>query len=307
MLTQFLPVALVALQVETSDCIVFEKQLFSKKYFNPSILELEDGYLLSTRKRDKKGRACDVALFHLDKSFTVDKSYGVLDLGFPKKGPITVQDPRLVKIRDSIYLVYSHYRLNTMLYSKLTFDNGMYRAEKPHYISSFYKKRKGRREKNWTPFEAEHGLHFIYSFHPFRVLDGQGACVSETQNTMRWDYGEVRGGTQAVLYNGEYLTFFHSSLNTSSQYSRDSIAHYFIGACIFSKEAPYRVRRYTKKPIVGKRFYTKTNWRTWRPLRVVFPCGIVIHGDYAYITYGKQDNETWIACIDLQKLSLEES
>jgi hypothetical protein len=51
-----------------------------------------------------------------------------------------------------------------------------------------------------------------------------------------WNYGELRGGTEAKLVGDEYLAFFHSQ---GTIHSRSSIT-YWMGAYTFTRKAPFR-------------------------------------------------------------------
>lgn len=51
-----------------------------------------------------------------------------------------------------------------------------------------------------------------------------------------WNYGELRGGTEAKLVGNQYLAFFHSQGTIHSRFSMT----YWMGAYTFSKEPPFR-------------------------------------------------------------------
>jgi hypothetical protein len=51
-----------------------------------------------------------------------------------------------------------------------------------------------------------------------------------------WNYGELRGGTEAKLVGDEYLAFFHSQGTVHSRFSMT----YWMGAYTFSREPPFR-------------------------------------------------------------------
>ncbi len=64
-----------------------------------------------------------------------------------------------------------------------------------------------RPEKNWTPFDYYGNLLLSYSIAPHRVLFphlGSGYCelFSEAPTSHRWKWGELRGGTPAILVDG---------------------------------------------------------------------------------------------------------
>jgi hypothetical protein len=51
-----------------------------------------------------------------------------------------------------------------------------------------------------------------------------------------WNYGELRGGTEAKIVGDEYLAFFHSQ---GTIHSRSSMT-YWMGAYTFTRKAPFR-------------------------------------------------------------------
>jgi predicted GH43/DUF377 family glycosyl hydrolase len=78
--------------------------------------------------------------------------------------------------------------------------------------------------------------------------------------------------------------------------------HYFMGAYTFSSTPPFEITSISPDPIIGKTFYTGPAYKTWKPLRVVFPGGFVCYKDSIWVVYGKQDFEVWVVQIDKEKL-----
>jgi hypothetical protein len=56
-----------------------------------------------------------------------------------------------------------------------------------------------------------------------------------------WNYGELRGGTEAKLVGGEYLAFFHSQ---GTIHSHSSMT-YWMGAYTFSRDPPFRCKKHS--------------------------------------------------------------
>eukprot|EP01035_Chromulina_nebulosa_P019151 gene19151-24992_t len=64
-----------------------------------------------------------------------------------------------------------------------------------------------------------------------------------------WEYGDIRGGTPAILVaNLGYLSFFHSTYI----YCNSSYKTYFMGAYVISSTYPFKVLKITTNPIVTK-------------------------------------------------------
>lgn len=120
-----------------------------------------------------------------------------------------------------------------------------------------------RHQKNWSPFDfcpsctfrnghalpfpapvANASLLFVYSIQPHVVVEPQATEVAgemtaevvfktATVNTSFWQWGEMRGGTPALLVGDRYLSFFHSS----GRLSHKHIITYVMGAYTFERWA----------------------------------------------------------------------
>ena len=67
-----------------------------------------------------------------------------------------------------------------------------------------------------------------------------------------------------------------------------------MGAYTFSSKPPFEITKMTPAPIVGKDFYKESDYFR----RIIYPAGYVVSGDTIYISYGKDDQEIWIATLD---------
>lgn len=180
--------------------------------------------------------------------------------------------------------------------------------EEAQSIEEYPGGKQSRWEKNWVPFIYEDKLLLAYSIVPHRILRpilGTKTCLPAFSSVglIQWAWGVLRGGTQAFLVDGEYLSFFHSSTNMASVHSEGKvIPHYFMGAYTFSASPPFEITRISKEPIVGKNFYDGPAYKTWKPLRVVFPGGFVFDDHFIWVVYGRQDHELWVAKLDKKGL-----
>lgn len=141
-----------------------------------------------------------------------------------------------------------------------------------------------------------------YSINPHRILMplfGTRSCIDycTSSSSIKWDYGELRGGTQAFLLGDRYLSFFHSSIQSDGE-----LLYYYIGAYTFSAEPPFKILEMSPHPIIGADFYDTPACKLVKPLRVVFPCGFVFDENYIWVACGKQDREIWIYKLDRQGL-----
>jgi predicted GH43/DUF377 family glycosyl hydrolase len=155
-----------------------------------------------------------------------------------------------------------------------------------------------------VPFDWHGQLLFAYGLNPHEIIMPDlnlGRChpLCDSTFTTRWHWGEWRGGTPALLVDGEYLAFFHSSIQTRSPASKGMVMHhYYMGAYSYAGDPPFAMRSATREPIVSEGFYTYSSYEK----RVIFPGGFAVVGSSIYVAYGKDDNELWIATLDKAEL-----
>ncbi len=288
--------------------------------FNPSIIRWQDKLLLSFRviPDPKHSFTSWIGLVWLDNNFEPLGTIQKLTMR-PENStiPPRLEDARLITINNKLYLIYTDnedpiiskggFRL---FVAELVVDGEQFIIKHKEKLSSFEGNNPNRREKNWVPFNYNSSLLLAYSLVPHRilqpVLENTGHCETlvSSESSINWEWGELRGGTPALLDGDYYLSFFHSSQRMTSIHSNDKDSmHYFIGAYLFSKDLPFNITHISKEPIIGKDFYHGAQYKPyWGPVNVVFPCGYIIDGDYIWIAYGRQDRELWVAKLDKKKL-----
>lgn len=302
------------------DFILGSKQIFIKEYptaFNPTIVRLNGELLLCFRTRHPKTESTDdIAMVWLDENFDLKSTPKILEVPvFPTGLPSKKQDPRLIVVGDKLYMVLNNTikgavspEVRRMFMTEVHTDGNEFYTDPLEPLFNFQGEREQRWEKNWVPFVYNDELLLAYSLTPHRILKpiaSPGICeeVSSSHSDIHWDWGVLRGGTQAYLDGGKYLGFFHSSINLPTVHSEGKIMpHYVMGAYLFSAEPPFEITHISPEPIVGKGFYTGPAYKTWKPLRVVFPGGFVFDDNYIWVVYGKQDFEVWVVKFDKQKL-----
>ncbi len=308
--------------------------------FNPSMIQWHHDRLLSFQSVQKKKddeniyyshpylmcfRAYDathtstnqIVLVLLDQNFEPISAPQEINITYNNsRFSLRQQDPRLINIDDHIYIVYSNIiekeevpEIRRMFIVELFFENGIFFTGEPSCLWSFEGENAQRWQKNWVPFEYQHQLLMAYSIAPHRILQPNlktGICetIAKTWGTINWNWGTLRGGTPALPLNDqEYLAIFHSSTEMPTvQSNGKKISHYFMGAYTFAAGPPFSIKRISQKPIVGQNFYNGPAHKTWKPLRVVFPCGLHFDDKHVWISYGRQDHEVWIAKLDKIKL-----
>ncbi len=274
--------------------------------YNASFIEYEEGFLMAFRY--------DTYILPIGYNLEAYHQYICLiklDRDFNPIGEITycrelgdrAYDPRLVRVGSEIYLTYSSARpedAHSSMGSVLRFTNvqplgGQFRVMPP---LTFQPPFQSLFEKNWVPFDYE-GLFLIgYTINPHAIMsvnleNGINTHLFTTSPQIRWDWGIIRGGTPAVLMDGEYLGFFHSSCH-------DPVTHrytYYVGAYTFQSRPPFSLTRISAKPFTHKDFYSTPEIPLSTSL-VLFPAGLVVKGNQIFVSYGENDGAIKVMEID---------
>lgn len=283
--------------------------------FNPSVIRWKGSLLLSFRARDPLTFATNLVGFvWLDDEFNVASDPMMLQV-LGSVGGNAMQDPRMIIVGNDLYIVYSNtvtlpngQENRRVFVADVNYDGMTFSINNPDVFLQFEANVKNKWEKNWVPFIYRESLFLSYSIQPHKIFFpvlGTNICktIAQSQGDIHWQWGDIFGGTPAQLINGEYLAFFHSSCVMSTVHSSDKpIPHYFIGAYTFQQKPPFALTQISPEPIVGPKFYSGPSYKTWKPLRVVYPCGYVYDDQYIWITYGRQDHEVWVVQLDKQGL-----
>ncbi|MEI6531600.1 MAG: hypothetical protein WCN87_02130, partial [Chlamydiota bacterium] len=309
------------LEEHSSSFVIETKKIDIPGYsyaFNASIIPFQEAYLLSFRTGSYQDAADSVFIQNVLPGSRPRKTDEIglvfLNKNMEAEGPVHIldihhhhglrafrqQDPRLVEVGGRVYIVYSNMierredPIRRVFVAELFYDGAQFTAGSPEYLAHFEGAGNRRVEKNWVPFDFEGKLLLSYSLVPhivFAPLWGSSACttVAKTAATISWNYGEPRGGTPAILDQGQYIAFFHSSkMMASKQSGCQKMLHYFMGAYTYLAEDPFSLTAISPSPILAKSFYSGTMYNTWKPLRVIFPCGLVADKNFFWVTYGRQ-------------------
>ena len=96
-------------------------------------------------------------------------------------------------------------------------------------------------QKNWSPFPYNDSILMIQRVNPFHVValgnlsDPNDELPSYTVSLapklpIKWQHGEMRGGTNALLIGDFYLSLFHSDSHVNGNWLKT----YWFGAYTFS-------------------------------------------------------------------------
>jgi len=304
---------MVDLDSLVTDYILEIKQINIPEYpdaFNPSIVRWHGELLLAFRIRDPETKSTNqIGFVWLDSDFQPTGSPRLLE--FRYKNPLLPakeQDPRLLVAEDTLYIVFNNIvgpvseELRRMFVGTVQHEDGCFFVDSLSCMLHFEGATK-KMEKNWSPFIWENQLLLAYSIHPHRIFRPLDSAMCESfpvaHSNVNWNWGELRGGTPALMWDGQYLAFFHSYKNIATVQSGGKImSHYFMGAYTFSKDPPFALKHISSQPIVGDKFYNGPMYKTWKPLRVIFPGGYIFDDQYIWVVYGRQDHELWVVKLD---------
>lgn len=301
------------LEVMAQDFVIEVKQLQIPGHpnaCNPSLIRWHNQFLLSFDAYIQRNDQPDgIGIVYLDDDFNVIGKPKILDL------PMNLwQDSRLITITDRLYLVFNGSiagGIRRMFVVQVELDGEKFILNTPEALLYFPGENADQWERNWIPFVSEDALFLTYSLAPHRVLRpilGTQTCeeISSTPLYCAWNWGTPKPGTAAHLDGDHYLALFHSTKVMTTKHSEEkSVQHYFMGAYTFENRPPFAITAISQTPIVGKGFYHGQEYAMIKPCRVVFPCGIVIDDQFAWVVFGRQDHEVWMA--KLEKRGLYES
>lgn len=309
------------LEAETSDLFVLEIKKIEipsfEEAFNPSIIRFRGKLLLSFRhlKNPKDSyNSSQLGLVWLDENFQVASKPQILPISnYPNRS----EDGRLIEVNGHLYMVYSDnedevitkrgFRVHIL---ELEENDGFFSIASKEKIINYEGESEFLREKNWTPFNYKDELYLSYSLNPHLVFkplftNNEASTVAKsTKEIPFWIWGELRGGTQTLELDNQYLTFFHTVKKMASSYSDNKeMLHYFMGAATFKKEPPFEMTSISPEPINGRGFFSgaiyKQYWGSWRG---IFPGGFIFDDTYIYIVYGRQNRELWVVKLDKKGL-----
>lgn len=315
----YLPAKLLDLEGNIQNFILETKKIEIPGHpdaFNPCIMRWQESLLMSFRIRDpENGSTNQFGLVWLDDNFNPSSPVQrIIPLNTFSTTPSKAQDPRMIHINDRIYVIYSDLidgiqdKIRRVFVAELQFDGLSFSLNNIECFLDFDGDIQNPQEKNWVPFDYNKNLFLAYSINPHRIFKarlGSNSCdlIANSSGKIRWDWGILRGGTPALKVDDKYLAFFHSCKDMVTTQSRGKrIVHYFMGAYTFATDPPFNIKQISPKPIIGKNFYNGPEHQTWKPLRVVFPCGFVFDNHYIWVSYGRQDHEMWVVKLDKKGL-----
>jgi len=328
---------------DTTCCLAFIQldslfdQMFQKKYKNLSLKRPLKKPLLSPKEKNKweNKAVLNPAAIYLDGKFhivyramsndntsvlgyatskdgiKIDKRYSKPIYtpweDFEKKkvpgGNSGCEDPRLTKIGDRIYLLYTAFngqdnpRVAMSSISVKDFLNKKWNWEKPQLISP---SKVGDKDACLFPEKIGGKYYFLH-----RIEDDIDLCIKDNLHFNGkfpketkwlsprkgwWDSEKVGAAAPPVKTEYGWILLYHGI-------SKDKT--YSVGAVLLDLKNPKKIIARTDTPIFKpEKDYEKEGLVG----NVVFPCGVVKKGKKLFVYYGGADKHTGVATIEIKKL-----
>ena len=267
-----------------------------KRAYNPSIIAYKDGYLMTFRYattipneyKESRTEASFIGICRLDLDFNIDANTVELLKLITHRDTysITAEDARIFSFQNRLFIIFNDkpkggLTKGCQMYLAELFDTGSeIVAKQPALV--LQSQNLSPLEKNWSPFVFQDNCFVIYSDNPrviFKMDVDSGSCqeISRSEQTIPWNYGQIRGGSQAIQINNQFLTFFHSSTLT-----KRNKRHYYMGAYTFEASYPFAISAISLEEIK-----LQENENDNEGKFVVFPGGILVNEKKRMLFGGK--------------------
>ena len=201
--------------------VLLSRQLICEGCKNPSVVPWNNQALLVFESRLQQ-RKLNYYWLNISEYPLKSNQYLGIDQYIPWKDSQCMSegaDARLVALTDEILYVVNENPVYHVALVILT------KQENQIQVSTSYQiwpdKNPTYPHKNWSPFIYNNSLFLLQTIHPLHIVtlelspkkdSYKAKTVSFTiSRSLRWKYGEVRGGSNPVSIGGnEYMGFFHS-------------------------------------------------------------------------------------------------
>ncbi len=186
--------------------------------------------------------------------------------------------------------------------------------------------KKAEHQKNWPVFQYKSNVFYIASILPFHVVSpitviskkheellekrgishSFGRSVSMSTSQYRtgtkydycWPWGRPRGGTPAIVIDGEYWGIFFSKVHLSSF----DLPAYVLGIYTFTSKPPFKLTSMSRQPIVVEKFLDIS--RDFQTDLKQFPVSLEVdkESDRLFISMGVNNREAWVVELILSAL-----
>jgi len=257
------------------------------RHYNPSICRF-DGRTLMAYRAEGYTAVSRVAVAEFDDEYRVTGNTFVDLPTYP--GDAHWEDPHLCVADGRLYVLALYIRLRMPPVCRPRLFRLDARAQVDEEIPVPFG-RMGGIEKNWTPFELQHGgVGIVYQQAPRVVLEVATSAGHTSPGVPIAPKGaSLSGRAGPVRWQGGYLEFVGGWVNIGAP----RVGRYWFGAQMVEGAPPYRVLAYTPKPLAWGSEASPTI-HSPRPGAghpcCVFPGGAVIEGDDAIVSLGVNDS-----------------
>lgn len=275
-------------------------------FFNGSICRTANGKIVFAFRADQQPwwKNIRVGICELNEKLEpIAGSEQYLELSADNGNRLHVEDPRLISCGNRLFISYtdgvSMYHSELCPYTLMVKENF-------GKITTFHAKTASpeKRDKNFVPFVYKNTVLYSYSDSPRIVINtSEDNEFYISEQSASWEYGQIRGGSPALLWDGEYVSFFHSSYIVNQQNSLLGQRVYYMGAYTFSPSPPFSLKRITRIPLM-KGVQERSNVKRPTTSFVVFPAGVIDERDHFLVSYGVNDVTTRAIRISKTTLNL---
>lgn len=197
---------------------------------------------------------------------------------------VGLEDARIIKWDGKLFLTGVRRDTTTngqgrMELSEIVFDGGVfkevsrYRIPAPYPDTSYC-------EKNWMPI-VDMPYHYVKWTNPTEIVSvdpKRNTCTTihlGTSVPREWDY---RGGSQVITFGDYHIACTHTTF-------------------LFKSELGRKNARYRHSFVVWDKHWNlikTTDLFSFLDFEIEFCCGMTVHGDKVYMTFGVQDNAAFV-------------
>jgi len=275
--------------------------------YNPSIIRFR-GRLVMVFRFHETTLKTKLGIVELDEKFNVVSGEA---LQLDEDETLSTEDPRLFIWKGELWLSYVLSTWPNFPSSQVKICR-LYKPDRWRFSDKdqYFLPDRQTMEKNHLPIIHDDVFNIVYRSN--QPQEGNPSDLSQIiyspfekremkTPALRWAYGEIRGGTVPLPYDGKLISFFHSSLSNDMPPNRQR----YYCACVLRKaEPPFQMLSVSKKPILygseaggdETRFHHKKN--------VVIPYGAIEHEGGWLVSVGQNDSAALLVKIAPKDLNL---
>jgi predicted GH43/DUF377 family glycosyl hydrolase len=266
--------------------------------YNPSIIRFKGNLVLAYRYHPEATKNTRIGIAELDEPFRVTQTQA---LEIHDEVP-SHEDPRLFIWKDELYLCYVSSHWPNIVAANVKYCR-IYKAD--HWRCDtpvdYPHKDRDTLEKNHLPFPCGDVLRIIYRTNPKQIVYTANTNEEFVTEPLTWPYGEIRGGTTPLPYDGKLIRFFHSRINNDCP---PTPWRYFIGAMLMQPEPPFKALAISRKPILIASEVGGDLTLHHAKRSIVFPAGAIEHEGGWLLSIGINDSHSALVKIKPQNLNL---